>query len=144
MPRIRIELPDHFRFSTEITVYQSHINYGGHLDNAQLLTLVSEARSRFFSSFGYHESNVEGVGILLADAAVQYKSEAFHGEIMVVRITANDFSGKGCDLVWCMTEKDSGREVARGKSGIVFFDYAARKVASVPAAFRERVGEPLN
>jgi acyl-CoA thioester hydrolase len=32
----------------------------------------------------------------------------------------------------------SQREVARGKTGIVFFDYAARKVAPVPANFRAR------
>lgn len=139
MPRIKVELPDSFPFSTEITIYQSHINYGGHLDNAQLLTIVSEARSRFFASFGYHEGNVEGVGIIIADAAVQYKSEAFQGEVMVVRMAANDFNKNGCDLVWCMSEKESGREVARGKAGIVFIDYAARKIVPVPEEFRRRV-----
>lgn len=139
MPRIKIELPESFPFTTEIALYQSHMNYGGHLDNALLLTIVSEARSRFFKSLGYHEGNVEGVGIIIADAALQYKSEAFQGEVMVVRMAANDFGKNGCDLVWCMTEKESGREVARGKAGIVFLDYAARKVAPVPEEFRRRV-----
>ncbi len=139
MPRIKIELPEQFPFHTEVAMYQSHINYGGHLDNAQLLTLVSEARSRYFQSMGYHEGNVEGVGIILADAAIQYRSEAFQGEIMVIHMTANDFSKNGCDLVWRMDEKISGREVARGKAGIVFMDYAERKIAPVPAAFRQRI-----
>lgn len=139
MPRIKIDLPEHFPFVTDIAIYQSHINYGGHLDNAQLLTLVSEARSRFFGSLGYHEGNIEGVGIILADAAVQYKSEAFQGEILAVRMTANDFNKNGCDLVWQMTEKTSGREVARGKSGIVFMDYTARKIAPLPEEFRRRI-----
>ncbi len=142
MPRIKIELPDAFPFTTEISIYQSHINYGGHLDNAQLLTLVSEARSRFFKSLGYHEGNVEGVGIILADAAIQYKSEAFQGEVLQVSMAANEFSKHGCDLVWQMNEKNSGREVARGKSGIVFMDYTAKKVAPVPEAFRQRVLAP--
>lgn len=139
MPRIKIELPAHFPFSTEVAIYQSHINYGGHLDNAQLLTLVSEARSRYFLSMGYHEGNVEGVGIILADAALQYRSEAFQGEIMVIHMTANDFSKNGCDLVWRMDEKTSGREVARGKAGIVFMDYAERKITPVPEPFRQRI-----
>jgi 4-hydroxybenzoyl-CoA thioesterase len=30
---------------------------------------------------------VEGVGIVVADAAMQYKSEAFHGETLVFQIT---------------------------------------------------------
>lgn len=138
MPRINIELPEQFGFSTELVIYQSHINYGGHLDNALLLTLVSEARSRYFKSLGYHEGNVEGVGIIMADAAVQYKSEAFQGETLIVHMAANDFGKKGCDLVWQMIEKTSGREVARGKAGIVFMDYVARKVAPVPEEFRRR------
>ncbi|HTH40066.1 MAG TPA: thioesterase, partial [Rhodocyclaceae bacterium] len=47
MARLRISLPEQFIFSTDIPLYISHINYGGHLDNALLLTVVSEARVRF-------------------------------------------------------------------------------------------------
>ena len=139
MARIQIELPDSLPYSTEITLYLSHMNYGGHLDNALLLTVVSEARARFFQSLGYTELNVEGVGIIVSDAALQYRSEAFHGEVMVVRMGAADFGSKGCDLLWRMNEQISQREVARGKTGIVFFDYATHKVAPVPPAFRSRL-----
>ena len=136
MARIQIEIPQQFPFSTELPLYLSHMNYGGHLDNALLLTVVSETRVRFFQFLGYTEMNVDGVGILVADAAVHYRSEAFHGEVMVVRMAAVEFGKYGCDLVWCMNEKSSGREVARGKTGIVFYDYAARKIAAVPEKFR--------
>jgi acyl-CoA thioester hydrolase len=139
MPRIQIELPEQFPFSTEVTLYLSHMNYGGHLDNALLLTVVSEARARFFQSLGYSELDVEGVGIIVSDAALQYRSEAFHGEVMVVSMGAADFGSKGCDLLWCMNEKTTNREVARGKTGIVFFDYTTRKVTQVPANFRSRL-----
>jgi 4-hydroxybenzoyl-CoA thioesterase len=139
MPRLQIDLPEQFVFSTEIMLYLSHMNYGGHLDNALLLTVVSEARARFFQSLGYTELNVEGVGIIVADAALQYKSEAFHGEIMLVRMTASDFSKYGCDLLWCMNEQKSNREVARGKTGIVFFDYTTRKIVHLPEKFVQRI-----
>ncbi|MGV0975479.1 MAG: acyl-CoA thioesterase [Azonexus sp.] len=138
MARIKIELPDRFSFSTTITLYISHINYGNHLDNSALLSLVSEARVRFFKALGYTELDVEGYGIIVADAAIQYRSEAFHGEVLDFEMTANDFNKYGCDLVYRVSEQSSGREVARGKTGIMFFDYAARKPASVPAVFRER------
>lgn len=139
MPRIRVELPESFPFSTLITLYQSHINYGGHLDNALLLTLVSEARSRFLRSLGYTELDVEGVGIIIADAAVQYKSEAFYGEVMEVRIATTDFNKRGFDMIWVMLDQASQREVARGKTGIVFFDYATHQVALAPEKFRLRM-----
>src|SRR3989339_8082 len=139
MARIQIRLPSQFAFSTDITIYQSHLNYGGHLDNALLLTLVSEARVRFFKSLGYTELNVEGVGILVADAALQYRSEAFHGEVMVLRMGATDLGHKGFDMVWSMTEQSTQREVTRGKTGIVFFNYPNRKVVPMPDAFRDKL-----
>jgi 4-hydroxybenzoyl-CoA thioesterase len=37
-----------------------------------------------------------------------------------------------------MAEAETGREVARGKTGIVFFDYRTRTKAPVPAGFRAR------
>lgn len=144
MARIRIDLPDQFPFVTEITLYQSHINYGGHLDNALLLSVVSEARVRFFKSFGYAEFDVEGAGIIVADAAVQYRSEAFHGEVMCISMGVADIAGKGCDLIWRMNEKTSAREVARGKTGIVFLDYATRKTVAVPRGFAARFAAEAN
>lgn len=140
MPRIKIQLPTEFSFSTEIPIYIGHINYGHHLDNAQLIALVAEARVRFFKSLGYRELDVEGVGIIVADVAAQYRSEAFHGETLVVSMAANDFNKYGCDLVWQLCDKATGREVARGKHGIMFFDYAERKPAAVPPAFLAKVG----
>lgn len=140
MPRIKIDLPEHFGFSTEIPIYINHINYGNHLDNSALISLVSEARVRFFKSLGYTELNVEGVGIVVADVAAQYRSEAFHGETLVVEMAADDFNKYGCDLVWRLSDRATGREVARGKHGIMFFDYAERRPTAAPAAFVAKVG----
>ena len=139
MARIQIVLPETFVFSTELPLYISHINYGGHLDNALLLTLVSEARVRFFKSLGYSELDVEGVGIVVSDAALQYKAEAFHGETMRVDMAAADFGKYGCDLLWRMSDQATGREIARGKTGIVFLDYTTKKIALVPQGFREKL-----
>lgn len=138
MARIRIDLPERFDFETEITLYQSHMNYGNHLDNALLLTVVSEARLRFLKSMGHTELDVDGAGIIVSDAALQYLSEAHHGETLTVGIAARDFNKYGCDLLWQMREVISGREVARGKTGIVFFDYQHKKITRVPAAFAAR------
>lgn len=143
MPRLQFDLPDHFVFATDIQIYISHVNQGGHLDNAQLLTLVSEARVRFFKSLGYRESNVAGFPIVVGDLVAQYKSEGFHGETMRVRMVPQDFNRYGFDLVYCMDCVDAAREVARGKIGIVFVDVQTRKVAPVPAAFLAQTAQLL-
>lgn len=139
MARILIDLPDKFLFSTEIPLYMQHINMGGHLDNAMVLSIVSEARCRFYNWLGYDIGNIEGLSTFVGDAAVQYLSEAFYGEVMVVEMAVRDFSKHACDLVFRLSDKASAREVARGKTGLVFFDKRANKVALVPAAFKARV-----
>lgn len=139
MARIFIDLPESFSFSTEIPIYYAHINAAGHLDNAMLITLVSEARARFFIASGYRQQDTEGLATLTGDLAVQYLSEAFHGETMVVDMQARDFNKYGCDLVFRMSDKASGREVARGKLGLVFYDTQAKKIAPIPASFKEKV-----
>ena len=139
MARIDIPQPETHAFSTAVDIYLSHINEAGHVDNALLLTLVSEARQRYFAALGYRQTDVEGIGIVVADAAVQYVSEAFLGETLRIAMSALDFNKYGCDLVWQIHERDSAREVARGKTGIVFYDYGARTIKPVPPAFRERV-----
>ncbi len=139
MSRIQFELPDHFIFATDIQIYISHVNQGGHLDNAQLLTLVSEARVRFFKSLGYTEGNVAGYPIVVGDIVAQYKSEGFHGETMRVSMVPQDYNRYGFDLVYRMECLDSQREVARGKIGIVFIERETRKVTPVPQEFLARV-----
>lgn len=139
MARIVFELPAQFSFVTELQVYISHVNQGGHLDNAQLLSLVSEARLRFFQSLGYAEADVEGVSTVVGDMVAQYKSEAFHGETLRVEMEPADFNKYGFDLVFHMTEKSQGREVARGKTGVVFIDRSTRKVAPIPKVIAERL-----
>ena len=133
MARIVFDLPERFTFATDLQVYISHVNQGGHLDNAQLLSLVSEARVRFFQALGYREGQVDGAAIVVGDLLAQYKSEAFHGETLRVRMQPMDFSRYGFDLVFCMNEISVGREVARGKTGIVFIDARTRKVTPIPA-----------
>ena len=58
MPRLQLHPPERFGFETAVQIYISHVNQGGHLDNAQLITLVSEARLRFFRALGWREGDV--------------------------------------------------------------------------------------
>ena len=104
-----------------------------------MLSLVSEARVRFLKSMGYSELNVEGVGIVVTDVMAQYRAEAFHGETMRVEMAAGDFNKYGCDFFWRMSDLASGREVARGKHGILFLDYSVKKPVSAPPAFLAKV-----
>ena len=137
MARIKLDLPERFPFSTELRVRITDVNYGGHMGNDALLGLLHEVRVRFLAHYGLSELNIYGVGIIMADSVIVYKSEAFPGELLELAVTVTDFNRYGCDFVYRVTEKTSGREVARAKTGIVFFDYQQRAIQKVPQPFRD-------
>ncbi|CAI8206184.1 MAG: Uncharacterised protein [Marinobacterium sp. xm-d-530] len=136
MARIKIEMPDNYLFSTVMDVRISDINYGNHLGNDSVLSFVHEARTRFFRQYGYTEMDVEGLGIIMTDSAIVYKAEGFHGDQIQIDITVGDFNKYGCDIFYLMTNKATAVEIAHVKTGIVFFDYDARKVVTLPEQFR--------
>jgi 4-hydroxybenzoyl-CoA thioesterase len=140
MPRVRIDLPERFLFATEVALRVSDINYGGHLGNDAVLSLAQEARMRFLQSHGWSEQDVSGVGIIMTDAVVVYRSEAFHGDVLTIDVAVADLQQLGCDFLFRMVNKASRKEVARVKTGIVFFDYVSRKPSPVPPAFRSVCG----
>jgi len=105
MARINIKLPDKFVYSTQIELRISDINLGGHLAHDSILSITHEARVRFLRSLGYTEGNIEGPGLILSDAALVYKSEAFYGQTLLVEIAVTDFSKYGCDLIYKLSDK---------------------------------------
>ncbi len=139
MARVELDLPEKFEFSTEIPIRIGDINYGGHLGNDAVLSLIHEARLRFFKKYGFTELNVDGAGIIMTDAVIVYKSEGFHGDVLNIDIARDDFNKYGCDFFYKITNKETGTEVARAKTGIVFFDHEKKKVISVPEKFKTMI-----
>ncbi|MCV6590213.1 MAG: thioesterase family protein [Marinobacterium sp.] len=139
MARIRLEMPENYIFSTDMPVRISDINYGGHLGNDAVLSMVHEARVRFLNQYHYTELDVEGYGIIMTDSAIVYKAEGFHGDQIQVDVTVGDFNKYGCDIYYLLSNKKTAVEIAHAKTGIVFFDYNQRKVVTVPEAFREHI-----
>ena len=133
MTRIKIELPKKFIFQTEISVRITDINYGGHFGNDSVLSICHEARVRFFNSLGFEELDIDGVGIIMVDAAIQYKNEAFYGESFKIKITVADITKIGCDLIYLITSGE--KEIAIVKTGIVFYDYEKKETVSIPPNF---------
>lgn len=141
MARIEIELPEKFIFQTEIAVRVSDLNYGNHVGNDSILTLMQEARTLFYRSMGFEsEVKLEGsIGQIVSDAAIVYKSESFLYDVLRFEIAVDDLSKYGFDLYYRITHIASSKEVARGKTGIVCFDYSKRKIASIPEVLASKL-----
>ena len=137
MARIKLQLPEHFIFKTEIPVRISDINYGNHLSNDAFLTLMHEARMQFLKHYGYTEMNMAGVSLIMGDTAIVFKKECFYGDVIIIEITAADFGSRSFDLYYRFTKKANNELACEAKTGMVCFDYTERKTVEVPEEFRK-------
>jgi acyl-CoA thioester hydrolase len=139
MARVTIDLPEEFQFSTDITVRISDINYGGHLGHDAIISLIHEARVKFLNVHGFTELDIDGFGLVMTDLVVLYKAEAFYSEILTIEAGLQDFTKYDCDFVYCITNKETGTEAARAKTGVLIYDYERKKVVGVPESFKSIV-----
>ncbi len=77
-----------YTFSTSVKVQINHINFGGHVGNDSILSIIHEARIAFLKQWNYTELNYDGVSLIMADSAVQYKAESYHADELKIEIYA--------------------------------------------------------
>jgi len=136
MARVEIELPQEFNFTTEIQVSINDVNAGGHLGNHSLIAMLNEAHLRFLKAKGFPELEIDGRVFINVDLAIVYKSQAFHWDVLRIDVAVADFHKYGCDILYRITNKQTGKEVAVAKTGMLFIDYEKKKIAEVPQIFK--------
>ena len=139
MPRIKLnELPV-YPFSTEIPVRITDINYGGHLGNDSLLSLIHEARIQFLASLGYSELDCGGVSLIMTDSAIVYKTEVFAGDVLKFEIGAYEISRTGFRISYKITKRRDNVLAALAETGMLAFDYKNKKLSPLPKPTIERL-----
>ena len=133
MPRIRLNLPETYHFSTKLTLRIYDMNYGAHMGNDVVLSLVHEARVQFLKSLNLEERNFYGFSLLMADSAVVYKKEGFYGDELDVKISVSELYVYGFELFYLI--KNGEDEVARVKTGLVCYDKPNKKLIKIPLPF---------
>lgn len=136
MARIKLHIPEKLPFATQIAVRISDLNYGNHLSNDVYLSYMHEVRMQFFAHYGYTEMNLAGVSVIMGDTAIVYKQECFYGDVLTIEAGAAEFGPRSFDLYYRFSKKADGSLVCEAKTGMVCFDYTARKTVEVPEDFR--------
>lgn len=141
MARIKIDLPELFHFTCSIPVRITDINYGGHVGNDAVLSLIHEARMQYLKHLGYTEMQFDGVGMIMADVAIEFKSELFYGDVVEVSVGAGEITKIGFDLFYRLEKNTAEKRVlvAAAKTGMICFDYDRKKIVPVPAEAKSRL-----
>lgn len=142
MGRVKIKFPEQKPlYTASIPVRITDINYGNHLGNDALLSLIHESRMQLLSQWGYDELYAGGSALIMADVMIAYRGEAFYGDILQVKLYAEELTNHSFDLLYHIaTEReDNILEIAHAKTGMICFDYGTRKIVPMGEGLRTKL-----
>jgi 4-hydroxybenzoyl-CoA thioesterase len=139
MDRVKFKVPEKEIFHMSMTLMVAHMNYGNHLGNDSVLTLNHEARVQWLRSLGHSELDIDGVGIIQSDAMVMYRSEGHLGQEVELKLFIGEFNSKMMNLYCVISDKESKKEIARIKNGLIFFDYEKKSITNVSDDFLKKL-----
>lgn len=134
MARIKLEIPDQIIGTFQIPIRIADINYGNHVGNDAFVSIIHEARMQWLDQYGYTELKIEGIGLIMSDLVFEFKNESFYGDIVEVKLAVGEITRVGFDLYYKLFAKRNTENIllANAKTGMICYDYDAKKVASVP------------
>ena len=142
MSRVKIKFPEQKPIHVaSIPVRITDINYGGHLGNDSLLSVIHESRMQMLAKWAYDELSAGGVALIMADVMIAYRGEAFYGDVLTVKLFAEEITEHSFDLLYHIsTERGEGVvDIAHAKTGMICFDYGARKIVAMTDELRKKL-----
>jgi acyl-CoA thioesterase FadM len=141
MGRIKLDLPPTFPFHTYIDVRITDLNYGGHVGNDTILSIIHEARVRLLHQKGFTELNIGNIGLIMSDVAIQFKSELFYGDKVKASVAATDFTTFSFEIYYLLEKEEDQKmiTVAKAKTSMAGYNYESKKIASIPDTFRHKI-----
>jgi len=142
MSRVKIKFPEQKPLHIAvISVRIGDINYGNHVGNDSILSIIHEARIQLLASWNYNEMNAGGNSLIMADVMIAYRAESFYGDILTVKLYADEISAKSFDLLYHITTLRDGKEIdiAHAKTGMICYDYTERKIAQMTEILKEKL-----
>lgn len=142
MQRIQIQLPEAFSFAAPLHTRITDLNFGNHVGNDAFAGLLHEARVQFLAQYGCTELQAGGTALIMADLAIEYKKELMYPDALQVWVAACGMAGHGFDVVYKMEvyREDRWQVAALAKTGMLCYDYAAKKLMRVPPALVQLLG----
>ena len=127
-------------FQASFPVRIGDINYGGHMGNDRFLSLFHDARLQFLESLGLSERDIGGgTSLIMSEAHIRFRAEAFYGDSLTVLITVSDLKDTRFILDYAVSKDGGETPVATGYTVMVGFDYERRRVCRLPKTFLAKV-----
>jgi acyl-CoA thioesterase FadM len=95
---------------------------------------------QYLNSLGYTELDVDGIGLIMADVAIEFKKELYYGDIIRASVTIAEISRIGFELFYKLeTSTDALSPAVIAKTCMICYDYEKKKVVSLPESVKKKL-----
>ena len=73
-----------------------------------------------------------GKGMIMADAAIEFKNELFYGETIITSVAVTEISKISFELIYKLEKEKDRKIVAIAKTAMICYDYTVKKITAIP------------
>lgn len=128
-------MPSDHAFRYRIEVRFRDCDAMGHVNNAVYLTYLEQARFAFWRKLTGSTAGPEA-GIIIARAEIDYRSAAYAGDLIEVRLAVGGTGRSSFTLTYEIVDESSGRRLVEARTVMVTYDYSARRPVPIPEKMR--------
>jgi acyl-CoA thioester hydrolase len=133
-------MPDYL-FSYPVQVRYGDLDPQGHVNNANFLTYIEQARIHYLINLGLFSENQSflEVGIILADAQVTFLAPILFGVQVRVDVRVTQLGNKSIKMSYQLVDAATGSQLATASTTLVTYNYLAHKTILIPDLWREKI-----
>lgn len=141
MPRVVLKPLETYPFRIDLPVRITDINYGGHLGNDRMLSLIHEARFAFLVSHGFSEMDCGGVSLTMTDVVINYLGQAFAGDVLRFEVSCGEPFRCGFRFYYRVTRPKDSKVIAMAETGMACLDYEKGTLLNLPDSVKKIMAE---
>ncbi len=130
-----------FHFEYPVEVRYSDLDPQGHVNNANFLTFLEQARINYIIGLGLFQSTDSflKIGIIIAEARITFLSPILFGTKVMVKTGITRLGNKSMTMEYLMVDGGNGKELAKAETVLVTFDYQKNSSMIIPDLWRNTI-----
>lgn len=131
-----------FRFTYPIQVRYGDLDPQWHVNNANFLTFIEQARFAYLMHLGLFDGeSFLDLGLIVADVHIAYRAPISIGQSVRVALRVSRIGTKSLTFEYQVEDEADGTLFARAETVMVAYDYPSKLSRPVPDEWRRIISE---
>lgn len=128
-----------FVFETVMRVRNTEVGVGQYLTIDSLTAILTEAKSRFFSSKGLEDINEESQGLIITNMAINFPEMVRPKEDLLIEVGVPKINKKQATMKFRVSHMQNMTIIAKACMTLVNFDFQKNKAVAMSAYMLEHL-----